>query len=454
MYKIFIIEEEDRWRKFFKEAFSSEYEVRFWPDGKDLVPELKSKHFDVIILDMHMKHEEAFEHLRWIKSTMPATAVIMTSQTEKAELIVRALKQGAFDFLVKPVSGERIRHAVEQALEFRSLRNEIDYLRHEQDIIYDFDRIIAFSPAMKEVMKTLEKFSRTDSTILLTGETGTGKSFLSGHIHFNSHRRNKPFVKINCANIPETLLESELFGHEKGAFTGAVKTRVGRFEQAGGGTLFLDEIGEISLPLQLKLLRVLEEKSFERVGGNKTIYSDVRITAATNRSLEEQIGAGRFREDLYYRINILSVKLPPLRERKACIQPLAHLLLEKICRSLRKKIIGFSPSVITWMEEYAWPGNIRQLANTIERAVILSESGMIQEESILTSSPVEPLRTGMAPSRPEPLKLHERELILKALHESLWIQKDAAGLLGISPRSLNYKIKKFGIIHPRWRKNR
>jgi DNA-binding NtrC family response regulator len=367
---------------------------------------------------------------------------------------VRSLKGGAFDFIVKPFSAERIRIAVQQALEFRSLKNEIDYLRHEQDIIYDFDKIIAFSPTMKDVIKTLKKFSKTDSTILLTGETGTGKSFLSGNIHFNSHRRNKPFIKISCSNIPETLLESELFGHEKGSFTGADKLRIGRFEQARGGTLFLDEIGEISLPLQIKLLRVLEDGSFDRIGANQTIHSDVRIIAATNRNLEELIAEGRFREDLYYRINILSVKLPPLRERRPCIEPLAHLLLDKICRSSKKKIVGFDRSVIEWITSYSWPGNIRQLANTIERAVILAEDSMIQNENISMLEPVEPEQTQKEAHPPEPLELREKQLILEALQKSLWIQKDTANLLGISPRALNYKINKFGITHPRWRKNK
>lgn len=453
MLHILCVEEDQKWRTFLSDALSTSYEISFWPNGKDLYVDLKSNHFDMIFLDMQ-REEESFDLLNWIKSSMPATPVIMTSKTEKAELVVRALRGGAFDFVVKPFSAERVRVVVQQGLEFRSLKNEIDYLRHEQDIIYDFDKIIAFSPIMKDVIKTLKKFSKTDSTILLTGETGTGKSFLSGNIHFNSHRRNKPFIKISCSNIPETLLESELFGHEKGSFTGADKLRIGRFEQARGGTLFLDEIGEISLPLQIKLLRVLEDGSFDRIGANQTIHSDVRIIAATNRKLEELIAEGRFREDLYYRINILSVKLPPLRERRKCIEPLAYMLLDKICRSSKKKIVGFDRPVIEWITSYSWPGNIRQLANTIERAVILAEDSMIQNENISMLEPLEPEQIQKAVHPPEPLELREKELILEALQKSLWIQKDAANLLGISPRALNYKINKFGITHPRWRKNK
>ncbi len=454
MLKIFISENDQNWRGFLSDALTSLYSINFWANGKDFFKEITADHYDAVILDLQIEKEDPFNLLSWINSTMPYTPVIMTSQTEKAELVVKAIKQGAFDFVSKPFSASRIQHVVQQAVENRGLKNEIDYLRHEQDVIYDFDRIIAFSPGMKDIIKVLKRFSMTDSTILMTGETGAGKSFLSGTIHFNSQRRKKPFIKINCANIPETLLESELFGHEKGAFTGADKLRIGRFEQARGGTLFLDEIGEISSSLQSKLLRVLEEKCFERVGGNRTIHSDVRIIAATNRNLEERITAGKFREDLYYRINVLFARIPPIRERKDCIEPLAYMLLEKICRSLTKKLIGFSPEVIEWIKTYDWPGNIRQLANTIERAVILEENSVIQKENIFMLDPFKSKETQISADPHEPLELHEKERILKALEDALWVQKDAAKLLRISPRALNYKIKKFDITHPRWRENK
>jgi DNA-binding NtrC family response regulator len=338
MTKILIIEESRDWKKVLSRALSRLYKLTYWPNGKDIYEKLGKEKSDVIILDLQIKQEDAFNLLKQMKSTITNTPVIVTSEMEKAELVVKAIKGGAFDFIPKPYSTERIRLAVEQALENRSLKNEINYLRSEQDIIYSFDRTIARSPAMKEVIAILKKFSETDSTILITGETGTGKSFLSGTIHFNSKRNKKAFIKINCTNIPETLLESELFGHEKGAFTGANKTRVGRFEQGNGGTVFLDEIGELTRNLQAKLLRVLDEKSFERVGGNQTIHSDVRVIVATNRVLEEQVAAGKFREDFYYRINVLAVHLPPLRERRECIEPLASYLLDKCCRYLRKEV--------------------------------------------------------------------------------------------------------------------
>jgi DNA-binding NtrC family response regulator len=462
MSKILIIEENDEWRNVLSEAFSASHRLSYWPNGMDISDTLRNENFDAIVLDLQIRQDDGLSLLGRLKNAVPHTSVIVTSAAEDTALVVKAVKKGAFEFIPKPYSKERIRLVLGQALENRSLRNEIDYLRREQDVVYSFDRVIAHSPSMKAVIATLKKFSETDATILMTGETGTGKSFLSGTIHFNSSRQKKPFIKINCTNIPETLLESELFGHERGAFTGANRTRVGRFEQANGGTAFLDEIGETSLDLQAKLLRVLDEKSFERVGGNRTIHSDVRVITATNRNLEEQVSGGRFREDFYYRVNVLSVHLPPLRDRRACIRPLSNYLLQKSCRSLRKEINGFTPSVIDKFERYAWPGNIRQLANTIERAVILEETDTIQEENVSLLKPPggrpmeaesDAAETATDPTA-APLQEHEKGFILKALQDSLWIQKDAAERLGISPRALNYKIKKFGITHPRWRKNK
>ena len=454
MARVLVVEESQNWKTFLSRALSSSHQLIYWPNGDDISRKFRQDNFDVVILDLQTKKEDAFSLLRQVKATAPHIAVIITSETEKAELVVKAIKAGAFDFVAKPYSQERITLVLEQALKDRSLRDEIDYLRHEQDVIYSFDSIIARSPAMKEVIATLKKFSATDATILVTGETGTGKSFLSGTIHYNSARKKKPFIKINCTNIPETLLESELFGHERGAFTGANKTRVGRFGQANGGSVFLDEIGEMSSDLQAKLLRVLDEKSFERVGGNQTIHSDVRIITATNRVLEEQVAAGKFREDFYYRINVLSVHLPPLRERRECIEPLAHFLLDKSCRSLRRKIDGFSRPVLEMLKAYSWPGNIRQLANTIERAIILEEGHTIQEQNVSFPQPIGIPKTGSKTHITHHLQDHEKEVIIEALEESLWIQKDAAERLGISPRALNYKVRKLGLTHPRWRKNK
>jgi DNA-binding NtrC family response regulator len=451
---ILIIEADKGWQSILSKALQASHRICICPSYREVLKVLQKQMFEAAILDLQITPPEGVDLLLSLRKASPYTPIIVTSRTEKTELVVKVIKQGAFDFVVKPYSAETIQLAVGQALETASLRNEIDYLRRQQDVIYDFDRIIAVSPAMQKVIATVKKLADTNSTILMTGETGSGKSFLAGTIHFNSPRRHKPFITINCANIPETLLESELFGHEKGAFTGAVKTRAGRFEQANDGSIFLDEIGELSLSLQAKLLRVLEEKSFERVGGNQTIHSDIRVIAATNRNLEQQVLEGAFREDLYYRINVLRVHLPSLRERPECIEPLANFLLEKICRNVKKLIRGFSPEVIALFRRYHWPGNIRQLSNAIERAVLLEESSVIQKDSVSFPETVGTTTKEGSKLDLQPLSVQEKESILSALERSLWIQKDAAKLLGVTPRALNYKIKKLSITHPSWLKNR
>jgi DNA-binding NtrC family response regulator len=453
---ILIIDENlDSWRPLQAEL-DRHHKITCWSVQSDILSHLKKYEYEIILLSLQLRGADSFDLLDQVARISPHTPIIALSENEDPALVVEVIKNGAFDFLVKPFSKEKLLLAIERSLENRHLKNELDYLKREQDIIYDFSRIIAESPAMKRMIATLKKFAQTDSTILITGETGTGKSFLSGAVHYNSRRRSRPFIKINCANLPETLLESELFGHEKGSFTGANKTRVGRLEQAREGTVFLDEIGEMSGSLQAKLLRVLEEKSFERVGGNRTIHSDVRIIAATNRRPEDQVTEGNFREDLYYRLNVLRVHLPPLRERDECVVPLAEYLLSKICRNLKKKIDGFTPEVIAAFARYSWPGNIRQLANTIERAAILEDTGQIRMQHIIlpdfqNNHRAEPANPTALPTPAESLLERERETILHTLEDCLWIQKDAARRLGITPRALNYKIKKYRITHPRWR---
>jgi len=435
-------------------ALAADYHISAAPNVPDAAKRLTKETFSVIVLDLMDNGSEMVNILQTLNQLSPDTPVIVIGDPHDARLIVKAIKAGAFDYVTRPYPPEKIKLSVHQALENRSLKNEIDYLRREQDVVYDYNRIIAVSPAMQNVMKNIKRLAQTDSTILVTGETGTGKSFLSGNIHFNSPRRSKPFVGVNCANIPETLLESELFGHDKGAFTGADKTRIGRFEQAGGGTIFLDEFCELSFGLQAKLLRAIEQKSFERLGSNKTIQADTRIIAATNRDIEALVRTGGFREDLYYRINVLRIHMPPLRERLECIEPLAHYLLEKLSRSVKKKIESFAPDVIEMFRQYPWPGNIRQLSNTIERAILLEDDRVIRQQSISLpdlGDKVSPPRQAVG------LKLsenQEKDMISDALAENLWIQKDVAHQLGLSPRALNYRIKKLGITHSRWRKNR
>ncbi|MDD2466805.1 MAG: sigma-54 dependent transcriptional regulator [Desulfobulbus sp.] len=434
-------------------ALAANFELSFYNDPTDFQNEVRRRPFDVILLNFQAENGRKQHMLQKIQEHTPSTPVILTCESEELLNIDKAFEPIIYDVINFPLSVARIKRTVRHALEKRRQENELAYLRRTQDIVYSFDRIIAESESFKTIIKSLKKFSATDATILLTGATGTGKSFLSGTVHYNSPRRDRPFIKINCANIPEPLLESELFGHERGSFTGAEKQRIGRFEQADGGTIFLDEIGEISLEIQSKLLRVLEDKSFERVGGNKTIKVDVRLIAATNKDLQELITLGKFREDLYYRISVLPVHLPSLKDRPKCLPPLALKLLEKSTTSLKKtNINSFSQEVLALIQGYDWPGNIRQLANTIERAVILEDADQIS----ISSMHVPEMGRTMTPliQATEPLEVHEKELILRALTENLWVQKDAAKCLGISPRALNYKIKKFGITHQNWRKHK
>ncbi len=461
MAYILIAQDQESWKEMLSSVFGRDHELEFWERSKTM-QDLERRRFDVAIVDIGIPGLNGMELFQSVRKASAETKIIVTSTTSRPEEVVAAIKKGASDFIAKPFTAEKIRLSVGNAIESMSMKNEIDYLRRNQDTIYELDKLTAKSPAMRRVIDVIRKVAATDSTVLMTGETGTGKSFLSGTVHFNSRRRKRPFVKIFCANMPETLLDSEFFGHEKGAFTGANKTRIGRFEQANGGTVFLDEIGDISPSLQSKLLRVIEEREFERVGGNKTISTDIRIIAATNRNLEEAIRRGEFREDLYYRINVLQVTLPPLRDRTEDIEDLADYFLRRHARTIRKHLDGFSQEVTELFKTYSWPGNIRQLSNTIERAVLLAEGSSVSDRYVVLGGialPPSRQRPEPAVSEEEPEKEpsslidQEKQIIISALEKSLWIQKDAAETLGISRRVLNYKIKKLGIKHPRWRKN-
>ncbi|WP_028575367.1 sigma-54-dependent transcriptional regulator [Desulfonatronovibrio hydrogenovorans] len=454
MPSILSVEKNQTYQDILRDSLSPCYDVNICRHVQEVGKTYARKYFDIGIFDLEGGSPDNLETLKTLVTSLPATPIIVTSERDDSDWIVNAVKAGAFDFIAKPYSGERIKLAVNRALEKSSLKNEIDYLRRQQDVVYDLGKIVAESQAMKSVMNLVRKYCETDSNMLVTGETGTGKSFLAGAIHFNSLRKKKPFVKINCANIPETLLESELFGHEKGAFTDAVKTRKGRIEQARGGTVFLDEIGEMSPSLQSKFLQVVEEKTFERLGGNKTIHSDVRIIVATNQDLASMVRKGQFRQDLYFRLNVLVIHLPGLRDRRECIEPLAMYLLGKICRETKRRVKGFSDQALEMMQKYSWPGNIRELANVIERAVLLETGPVIGGKNIhLDSGNVFKMNNDSPPAS-QKLDESEYKIILDALETNLWIQKKAADQLGISPRALNYKIKKLGITHWSWRKNK
>jgi Nif-specific regulatory protein len=384
--------------------------------------------------------------------------VILMTAFGSVNTAVEAMKIGAFDYVLKPFEIEEMEVKIEKALELKRMKNELDYLRHNQQDIYEFDRIVGSSQALQQVLDMVKKVAKSNTTCLIRGETGTGKELIAGAIHHNSLRTSRNFVKVNCAALQENLLESELFGHEKGAFTGADKQRIGRFEQADGGTLFLDEIGDMSPNTQAKILRVLQEHEFERLGGTRTLRVDVRMIAATNRDLSAMVQTGRFREDLYYRLNVVSIEMPPLRDRKDDIVPLASFFIRRFAGELKKKMDGIEPDAQRLLMRYNWPGNIRELENTIERAMLMAEGHVIAANDLrLGEMPTaggarDQTSVVKIPPTGIPLEDVERHALIEALKMSNWVQKDAAELLSISPRVMNYKIKTLGIEFPRGRR--
>jgi two-component system response regulator AtoC len=437
----------------------SGYEVEMAFNAQEAINKIERNNYDLILTQLASAQVDGYDILKKAKGKNKTTIIIVTTDKEESYAAFEAINRGAHGFLEKPFSSAQLILEVKEALEKRSLSYDLDYLRHQQDTIYEPENIVGESPQLRTCLSTALKVAKTDFTILLTGETGVGKELIAGLIHHTSLRKNRPFIKVNCAALPETLLESELFGHEKGAFTGAINQRIGRFEQANGGSLFLDEIGDMSLRTQAKVLRAIERKEFERVGGGRTIKVDLRFITASNKDLAKEVQEGNFREDLFYRLNVVSIRTPPLRERKEDIIPLANYFLLKCSSDLKKKCTSFSPEIHKYMLSYHWPGNIRELRNMVERAALFSDGEIIGMDGFLTGE--------MAP-RPEEggekaimssiegmtLKEAERMLIVNALEKTNWVQKDAAKLLGISKRVMNYKIKKHGIQNQRWRKAR
>ena len=358
------------------------HEVDEAGNGNAALERLHEGYFDVVVSDLKMGGSDGLDVLRTTKSLHPTTSVILMTAFGSVTTAVEAMKYGAFDYVQKPFELEEMEVKVEKALELKRLRNELDYLRNERQENYDFDKIVGGSESLGRVLGVVRKVAKSNSTVLIRGETGTGKELIAGAIHHNSLRAARNFVKVNCAALQENLLESELFGHEKGAFTGADRQRIGRFEQADAGTLFLDEIGDMSPSTQAKILRVLQEHEFERLGGTRTIRVDVRLIAATNRDLSAMVASGHFREDLYYRLNVVSVETPPLRERKDDILPLAAHFIRRFSAELKKRLDGLDNDAQKLLVRYNWPGNIRELENAIERAALLAESAMISASDL------------------------------------------------------------------------
>ncbi len=429
-------------------------------DGQEAIELINTRFYDIVLTDIAMPRKNGMEVLKYIKNNSPDTICIMITGFGSIEGAVEALRMGAFDYLSKPIKPSEVVVIIEKALEVRDLKRENKSLREELQNRYSYDRIVGQSESIKKVFKLVDKVAHTDSTVLITGESGTGKELIAHAIHYASGRKTKPFVPINCAAIPEELLESELFGHEKGAFTHAIRTRIGRFELANKGTIFLDEIGEMSPSLQVKLLRVLQERCFERVGGVKTINVDIRVVAATNIDLEEAVNKGTFREDLYYRLNVIPIHLPPLRERKGDIPLLVNHFLKKFSKGTDVKSID--ENALMMLESYDWPGNVRELENIVERLVILANGPTITiadiPETILRKSGHVPIPKSSEPpailpedglSLSEAVEQFEKTLILQALERTNGVKNRAAKLLKMNRTTLIEKMKKMKLMKPR-----
>ena len=460
MGRILVADDHDALRRGLARALTQAgHEVEEAPNGNAAIEKLHESQFDVVLSDLKMGGSDGLDVLRTAKSLHPTAAIILMTAFGSVHSAVEAMKIGAFDYVQKPFEIEEMEVKIEKALELRRMRHELDYLRHAQQDIYDFDRIIGASDSLQKVLAVVRKVARSNTTVLIRGETGTGKELIAGAIHHNSLRSARNFVKVNCAALQENLLESELFGHEKGAFTGADRQRVGRFEQADGGSLFLDEVGDMSANTQAKILRVLQEHEFERLGGTRTLRVDVRLIAATNRDLGGMVQAGLFREDLYYRLNVVSVEMPPLRDRKDDILSLSTFFIRRFAGEFKKKIEGVEPEALKMLMRYNWPGNIRELGNAIERAILLTEGASITAndlrlgETPMAGVPRESSPLVKIPATGVPLEEIERQSLIEALKMSNWVQKDAAELLAISPRVMNYKIKTLGIEFPRNRRS-
>jgi len=454
---ILIADDDPQTLKLFGTILSQEgYQVTTVDRGDAAIEKVRSEVFDLVLADLVMSPVGGLEILEATKRAHPETLVVIVTGRPSVESSVAAIKKGAHDYILKPVAREELVQLVGKAVELRRLgeerRRTVEALQEQKkqnvelrkdlEAKYALSNFLGKSPRMRQVYELLMEITRTDSTVLILGESGTGKGLVARTIHYNSSRRERPFIETNCTVYTESLLNSELFGHEKGAFTGAISQKKGRFELADGGTVFLDEIGDISPATQLMLLRFLQERKFERVGGEKTIEVDVRVVAATNKNLVESMEKGLFRNDLYYRLNVIPINLPPLRERVEDIPLLSLQFVERFAKKVGKSIGGFTPEAMEALSRYSWPGNIRELENVLERTIVLVKSEMIGIEDLPVS-----LRKNLQPRSEVGLSLyeHERLYILKKLAECNWNKKLAASVLGINRSSLYSKLKRYGI---------
>jgi DNA-binding NtrC family response regulator len=451
--RIMVIDDEPLMRMTIQDALLAEgYKVLSAETGGSGLTLLGENHADMVITDLRLPDMDGIQILREVKKIGPETQVILITGYGSIDSAVTAMKEGASDYLTKPFSMDELLLTIRRILRIRELEEENSSLRKKVQERYGLEGLVGKSPSMLKIYELIETVSQTDATVLINGESGTGKEMAANAVHLQSPRRNAPFIKVNCAALPETLLETELFGHEKGAFTGALRQRKGRFESANRGTLFLDEIGDLPLSVQVKLLRVLQERQFERVGGNETLSVDVRLICATQKDLKEEIRKGRFREDLYYRLNVVPVLLPPLRERREDILLLAHHFIDKFSGKMGKEITGLSKEAKTLLLKYSFPGNIRELENMIERAIALIKENVIQafdlpEEVCGQATPIRDICEKIRGSKPlaAATRLFEREYIQSVMEKTNGKKGQAADILGISRKTLWEKIKELEI---------
>ncbi len=428
--------------------------------GAEGLERLAKRPADLVLLDYRLPDTDGLEVLGTISQRWPETYTIVMTAYTNVDLAIRAVRLGAYDYVSKPFSLDEMMVVIDKALEAKRLRTKVDQLSETQRREFSFERVVATDPRMLELLRLIKNVAASEArTILLQGESGTGKDLLAKVIHYNSPRADQPFMNITCTALPETLLESELFGHQRGAFTDARQTKRGLFELADGGTIFLDEIGDMPPSLQAKLLRFLEEKTFRRVGGTRDIVVDVRIVAATNKNLRALVAEGRFREDLFYRLNIFPLTLPPLRDRPRDIPALADHFVRQFNAEFHKDVTGIDPAALALMQAYPWPGNVREMRNVIERAMLLTQGGRITVDSLppelLTPAVVagtdpETQRHPLVVLGPHGVDIHEveRRLVEQALEQAGGNQSRAAGLLGLSRDQFRYRLQKFGLLKP------
>lgn len=447
--KILVVDDEASHRKMIDAVLTDEgYEIKQADDGQTAIDAVGNGFFDLILMDIRMGKVGGIEALSQIKDISPGIPIVIMTAYASVDTAVEALKAGAHDYLTKPLDIDELKILVGKALRFHQLEKENIYLKERLNDRFDFSNIIGRGPAMKTLFDTMALVAPSEATVLIFGESGTGKELIADAIHQNSSRKDRPFIKVNCAALPETLLESELFGHEKGSFTGAVARKQGRFQLAHKSSIFLDEVAEMAPTTQAKILRVLQEREFEPLGGTQTIKVDTRVIAATNKNLEDEIKQGRFREDLYYRLNVVNLEVPPLRERREDISLLADFFLKRYAEKNKRIIKGFTPRAMDLLMRYNWPGNVRELENVVERAVILARGEMVTPaefpDILLQLDPeIKATYVNLSPGRT--LKDVEKDMIIRTLEETGGNRTHAAKILGISRRTLQLKLKEYGL---------